>query len=239
MKITRKYERYWKNKQDSNHSIIHSINFYRLAAREILVFHNPESHKRILEIGCGAGECFPYYEFDRNYYLGIDFSKSMLNEFKKRNPGYKVIYGRGDSFYTPKKFDFIFSNNVIQYFTPGMTEDHIKNMSKMLSSNGRLIIGGIPNIELRNKYERGVFCANKLKLYSYLCKKSKKLLNTIRNQHDFSIGHWYRINDFKEWGKLHDLRMNFFGCLIYPYRFHIIYTWGKISQSPVINDNEK
>jgi SAM-dependent methyltransferase len=228
--ILNEYERYWENKKDSRHSIRPDIDFFRLAAREILVFYHPDHHNRILEIGCGAGEVFQYYEFDNKKYLGIDFSESMLNEFRKRNPGVKVKHGRGDSFYTPMEFDFIFSNNVIQHFSPTMVRNHIKSMAKMLSRHGRLIIGGIPNVQFREQYERGIFHGYSLNFLQYLTKKGKRFFKNMfgHSKPGYGIGYWYGANEFKEWGKLNSLDMHSFGCMIYPYRFHIMYTWKKM-----------
>src|SRR5262245_52159670 len=148
---------YWSQKRDSDYTQRPNLDVFKIAADEVRVYFDPDLYKLILDIGCGAGEVFEYLKFDPNHYLGVDFSPSMLSAFAERHPEVRLMEGEASSFLIPEKFDFILINGVIQYCSPEATRKCITNLKQMLSEEGAILMGNIPNRLLRYKYYRGLF----------------------------------------------------------------------------------
>ena len=101
-------------------------------------------HRKILDVGCGAGELYDYIKFDPQHYLGVDFSNNMLKTFKERHPEVDLKYGEASTLMLNEKFDFIIVNNVIQYCNPITMTKSINNIANMLAEGGTIFLGNIP-----------------------------------------------------------------------------------------------
>ncbi len=103
--------------------------------------------KKVLEVGCGAGNILEKIPFDKLF--GIDISDSLLRRAKIRlNKKAYLSLGNGEKMpFKSKSFDMVICTEVIEH-----TENpHIllENIYNILKSDGKLIIS-IPNERLIN-----------------------------------------------------------------------------------------
>ncbi|MGV2828368.1 class I SAM-dependent DNA methyltransferase [Myxosarcina sp. GI1(2024)] len=93
----------------------------------------------ILDLGCGTGFPIAVGIFDRSsYYMGVDSSGKMVDEFKKNVPGADCALGSMSSLsYPDDKFDLAFSFGSIFHLTP-------KEQKKLFTAVAKSVrIGGI------------------------------------------------------------------------------------------------
>ena len=121
-------------------SLSRAKNFNRWLAETI----SPYIGQEVLEIGAGLGNItktilprISYYVSDINsYYL------KMIESIKPNNPGLEIKFLDlnyvDENMYKSKKFDSIICMNVIEHLDDDVGA--IKNISKMLSDNGRAIV---------------------------------------------------------------------------------------------------
>jgi SAM-dependent methyltransferase len=215
------FRRYWSQKGDSDYTQRPNLDVFKIAADEIRVYFDPSWYKRILDIGCGAGEVFEYLKFDPNHYLGVDFSPSMLRAFAERHPKVRLMEGDAPSFLIPEKFDFILINGVIQYCSPEATRKCIANLKQMLSEAGAILVGNVPNRSLRYKYECGLFLDKRPSIGRMVINVCKTATNSVLKRH-LGIGYWYTTDQIRKIAAKQELDTWFFGSLLYPYRFSVL-----------------
>lgn len=81
---------------------------------------------RILEVGCGAGFSLKYLDLDFEEYVGVDYSKALIDYAKQFNLSDKAsfICANIKDYNPDKKFDVIFMIGVLHHF---------ENMDEILS----------------------------------------------------------------------------------------------------------
>jgi SAM-dependent methyltransferase len=212
---------YWSRKTDSDHVPREGFEVFRIGAAEIQPF--VRGARRVLEIGCGAGELFEHLGLDRSAYLGVDFSRSCLDTFAAKHPGVRLELGEATTFSRREEFDFILVNNVVQYCAPWMTLACLQNASDMLAKGGRIFLGNIPDRHLRIAYYRGQFTGRREGF-------ARRALGLLRawsfvafNPND-RIGFWYTPSEIAAFAEPLGLECAIFGCLLYPYRFTAVLT---------------
>jgi SAM-dependent methyltransferase len=220
------FEQYWSKKTDSDHSQREGFDVFRIAASEIQAFHQPQL-KRVLDIGCGAGEVYAHLGAARGeHYLGVDFSASQLATFQSQHPDVRLAQGDVSTYSTAERFDFIIVNNVIQYCTPSMTQQALKNLSAMLAPGGRLVLGNVPQRSLRASYHQGLFSDRARPRLRALLRKPAIVASTLLRPVD-RVGHWYEPSEFRAWANALGMTSSFFGCLLYRYRFTAVLSHGE------------
>jgi cyclopropane fatty-acyl-phospholipid synthase-like methyltransferase len=208
-----RWYKFWK---DQETPLTREINpSYRTQfAKEMLVLLGDVQGKRVLEFGCGNGLMFEPYGFDKTDYLGVDFSDSLLADFRQRYSNVKLQNSPAENFITSEKFDLIFSCGMIQYLSPVLLDKHLGNIKKMLKKDGKAILASIlwksAKISyLRNDQGKG---NSKLKLIAaYL----KRIVND-------DAGYWYSMSTLKALAKKNGLSCTIYGSLHYPYRIHLV-----------------
>lgn len=102
---------------------------------------------RILDLGAGTGRnacLMAKYLSGRGELIGVDISPEMTSQFKRKCANYsnvKIICSRIDSSLPFKgKFDKILTSFVLHGFPQNVRESIIKNVFKMLRSNGSFFI---------------------------------------------------------------------------------------------------
>lgn len=76
------------------------------------LFDSAKGNEKVLDVGCGSGRFFNYLK-DTDY-TGIDFSKNLINEAKKRFPNEKFIVGDALSLpFKDNSFDKVYSIAVL------------------------------------------------------------------------------------------------------------------------------
>jgi SAM-dependent methyltransferase len=217
----KEFRQYWSQKRDSGHARRPNLDVFKIAAGEVRVYFDPERYKCVLEIGCGAGEVFEYLKFDPNSYLGVDYSPSMLSAFAERHPKVRLMEGDAASFLIPEKFDFILINNVIQYCPLEVTRRCITNLKQMLSEEGAILMGNVPNRTLRYQYECGLFLDETPTIGRMVINLCKTAANSVSKRYP-GIGYWYTTDQIRKIAATQELDTWFFGALLYPYRFSVL-----------------
>jgi len=207
---------YWTRKTDSDHVLREGVDVFRIGAAELQPFlHGAE---RVLDLGCGAGELFEHLVLDRSKYLGVDFSRSMLDAFAARHPGVRLEKGAATTFTTSERFDLVIVNNVIQYCAPWMTLACIENAAALLAPGGRILLGNVPHRGLRLAFLRGAFETERRGALARFARLVRALAFIAANPQD-RIGYWYTPAEIARFAAPLGLECRIFGCVLYPYRF--------------------
>lgn len=92
----------------------------------------------VLDIACGTGVLFPYYQKREAIVTGIDISPEMVKIAKEKFPEYEIICDNALTFDFQKQFDRIMIFNAYPHFEN--PEKLIEKLSKTLKSGGRFSI---------------------------------------------------------------------------------------------------
>lgn len=208
-KVIARYHSYWAKRTtpewDSDHA-----EHYALQAAELALLFGSARPGTVLEIGCGSGALYPYLDLDGVSYRGVDFSPSMLTEFRKSRPGLDLVCAEGSAYRDERTYDLIFSNGLIQYFDPQMLRRHVENARAMMHPGSTFVCGGIPWKTLRLRTE--------IALRAGWLRRGLIKLAIIRP----GIGHWYSRAAVARIAEKNGLDATFFGSLSYMYRFHVV-----------------
>ena len=226
---SKKYRKFWAGQTSPLHRR-HDDRTYRAYAEELKnVFgYFGYSGGNVLEIGCGNGALFPYFGFDSENYIGIDFSPSMLQIFRENCPGVRVIEGDAATYRPEAEFELIFGNAVHQLFSPTMLKQHLERILPSLGQGGICVLANLPYRPLKNRYRSGEFDSQR-----QLIKRSSmgrlmfgtkrvliRVLNTLRAERD-GIGFWYSPKDILMFiGPCYTIEI--LGSNFYAYRQHVV-----------------
>jgi len=123
---------------------------------------NPQ---KVLEIGCGTGLLLTQIAPDCQEYVGIDFDRYSLEHIRK----VQQIAGNLDHItllkrttddltgFTPKSFDTIIINSVVQYFpNVAYLERVLTRAVKLIKPGGYIFVGDVRNLTLLETYATSV-----------------------------------------------------------------------------------
>ena len=100
----------------------------------------PFNGQKILDAGCGDGRfCYELRNENIEIY-GVDFSERAINFAKAFNPKAKLFVKDLKNLDLPHKFDYIVLIETIEHFIPNDIEKILKNLSKLLKNDGKLIV---------------------------------------------------------------------------------------------------
>jgi len=106
-------------------------------------FYDPKKSKiNVLEVGCGAGANIPFFLSLKTKYFGIDGSKIIIKNLKKKFPEIKKNLVEGDfSKELPfnEKFDFIIDRSAVTHNSTQGIKNSLKLIHDKLEKNGKLI----------------------------------------------------------------------------------------------------
>jgi len=210
-------EERWKKFWDGQVKPLHRDDpetLYKRHAAELKVLFKFLDPKSVLEVGCGNGALHKYLGFDKTLYRGVDFSPSMLGEFKKKYPQTELKCQSGHSYCDENKYDLVFSNGVIQCFDIEMLIEHFANAKKMMHRESLLICATVPWKVHRLRYLTGkIEEGMKSSIGVYV----KRILLG-----DPIMGTWYDFENFKKLAKENGMTVSFYGSMEYLYRFHAV-----------------
>ena len=85
------YRSFWAGKESPLHRN-NDEQTYRAYAQELNNIFSLYGYTsgEVLEVGCGNGGLFPYFNFEESQYTGIDISPSLLELFKSKHPKINV-----------------------------------------------------------------------------------------------------------------------------------------------------
>lgn len=115
-------------------------------------YGNLHSHSMVLDVGCGTGRyAIPLSERCSCSVVGIDVSKEMLEEGKKKFESNRVKWVRADAENLPFSegiFDFCLMSMVIHHIC--RKQKAIGEMYRVLASNGRFLIRTCSHEQLKD-----------------------------------------------------------------------------------------
>lgn len=123
---------------------------------------NLRSRHSLLDLGCGNGKDLLYFSPYIYKGIGVDFSRSLIEQAEKLRLGSKVnniefvAYDCNEFLFKKFKFDVIYSNFAFYYFNKQLI---LQNILKMLKKDGVAFIAGSPN---ENSPELSFLIANTL-----------------------------------------------------------------------------
>ncbi|ABU56888.1 class I SAM-dependent methyltransferase [Roseiflexus castenholzii] len=210
----------WKSFWDVQVTPLHygdTEEWYRKFAEEINALIDTAGYAGgpVLESGCGNGALFKYLLINKSEYVGVDFSKRMLQIFRSRFSDVNLICADAAVFYVNRHFELIFSNGVVQYFNHAMIQRYVHNSFHMLKKGGVLLIANVPWKDLRSGYVSGTLYQEPVVDSRH--RFTRNLLSLLKGD---GLGYWYNPQDFFGFSRL-GFRVTLFGSLYHPYRFSI------------------
>ncbi len=210
----RDWQYFWSRQHDPRYGT-DDPEFIRKHGAEIAILLGDLDDRRVLELGCGSGTLYRALGLQRaRTYRGIDFSQSMLDEFRGHEPVVQTLCTDAASYRDSDQYDVVFSNQVAQYFDRTMLERHVANARTMLAPGGRILLCSVPWKSARASYHIPAAAGNLLQYARGCCRLCLSQLGVDR------LGHWYSFRDFHRVARAQGLEVRFFGCMHYPYRFH-------------------
>lgn len=161
-----KYAASWDNDMITNDEIINKI----------LDDVNVKENINVLDVATGTGVLIPYY-LNRNVreVIGVDLSDKMIEIAKSKFNDHRVKFVCNDvnNLLCDNYFDCIVIYNAFPHFDN--EEELIKNLSKMLKENGRLVIAHGASRDKINEHHSGV--ASKISKDLLSAKELKKIMS--------------------------------------------------------------
>jgi SAM-dependent methyltransferase len=208
---------FWNKQQTALH---HSSDpaFFTMLSGELRLLLPDVKSRRILDLGCGAGELHHHLGFDgAKRYRGVDLSSRMLERFRERFPGVDLRCESADRYWSEDKYDLIFVNAIVQYLDRGRLAALIENTERMLDIRGYIMLGMIPWAPLKRSYYGGDVAPPDRSA-------SRRAIHLLKTMVRDSIGHWYRWSDIRRLAAMRGLAPFFYGSITDPYRFHVVMT---------------
>ncbi|MDJ0617904.1 MAG: methyltransferase domain-containing protein [Calothrix sp. MO_192.B10] len=216
MTTLNKWSKYWQGLKTPLHQYDTNEHYQQYAAELKILFGN-HMPSTVLEIGCGNGDLYEYLNFDRaKLYKGVDFSHSMLENFREKYPNIDVECCDGSGYFDDQKYNLIFSNGVVQYFDDQMLRQHFANAKKMMNDDSYFVCASIPWKAQKFRYMNGELRVNHdiNILNGYI----NSLKNILKNQ----MGIWYDLSTIKKIAATYNMSVEFYGSMHYMYRFHAV-----------------
>jgi lipopolysaccharide exporter len=215
-----KFRRYWSHRPGPLH-LSDSPELCRAYAAEIRRLFPTRETGQILEIGCGDGSAFPYLQVPVESYKGVDFSQHFLDAFRTHYPRINLTCAEGSSYVeTERRFDVIFSNEVIQHFDPGMLDRHLQNARRMMHPKSVLILGSVADAANRRSFEAGAYAAT---TEGQIHRSARRLKAEIRRAVGIDYrGFWYTSDEIVAVAKRNGFRVKVVRSELRPYRFHAV-----------------
>ncbi|NHN29195.1 class I SAM-dependent methyltransferase [Paenibacillus agricola] len=106
----------------------------------------PQSHEKIVDLGCGTGDLAAIISQSGADCLGIDGSMEMINQAKAKYPSLSFMVADAHTFRIEKRVDAVFSNAALHWMTE--PERVIQSVRLALHDSGRFVaeFGGKGNI---------------------------------------------------------------------------------------------
>jgi cyclopropane fatty-acyl-phospholipid synthase-like methyltransferase len=216
MKKTDKWQSYWNQQSDPRHAQ-NQTPFFKSVADEIQYHCGDLTGKTVLELGCGDGSILKFMKVEKDGYIGVDFSASLLDIFAINCPGYATQQTGAIEFLkdSDSRFDVIFSFGVLQYFDEAGLEELFTLQRDALNENGFAIHFGIPIAEQRHVFSTGQ--GTPLTAGSHGRSWFKQIKSRFKN----NIGHWHRLHRLSEISAGCGFKNQIYGGINYLYRINL------------------
>lgn len=210
-----RWREFWSRQSEPYHRAASEESFRSTAAELRLLFAG-RPIATVLDIGCGDGALYAPLGFAGTRYRGVDFSESMLAQFRARYPEADLVRADGHSYRDEQRYDLIFTHQLVQYMDARMLDQFLGNARAMMGPGSALVCAGVPWRALRFQYLSGEL--SRVRDHSYVagCK------GTVAAWLGKGLGHWYSPDSLRRAGARHGFGCVVYGCLEYPYRFHAV-----------------
>jgi SAM-dependent methyltransferase len=219
-----KFRRYWSGKKRTFHDS-KSPEFYRAYVSEIRKLFPSEHPQHVLEIGCGDGSAFPYFDLSATSYRGVDFSSHFLDTFRSRYPRIDLKLAEGSCFVDrDRHYDVIFSNEVVQHFDRDMLDRHLQNARAMMHPHSVLILGSLPDRAYRRTFNAGAYAVSRVPRV-----RERVRLLKLAIRRTFGVDHsgfCYSPREIIDMAKRHGFHARVFPSRLQPHRFHALLSLG-------------
>jgi cyclopropane fatty-acyl-phospholipid synthase-like methyltransferase len=209
------WQEFWKSRSDPLHSASTS-EYYERMALELGLLIDVKDNMHVYEMACGSGTFYRRLGFDRTHYVGVDYSPSMIETFKRLEPNVNVSVADVRTFSPSTNVDLVYSNGMLQYLSMADAEKLIEQSAKVLNPGGSIVHAAVPWKALRWQLFSGAFGErprNPLKASAIYLAEITRLKP--------SLGTWFAPAKLRKFGQDHGLSVTFFGSHYYPYRFHV------------------
>ena len=130
------------------------VSFKREVIDAILDAGKVTEGKSVLDVACGTGILFPFYEERKVSSLtGIDISPEMVRIAREKHPGAEVICGDAETYVFGKKFDCIMVHNALPHIPHPV--DLVKQLALQLKPGGQLTVAHSLSRETINSRHAG------------------------------------------------------------------------------------
>jgi SAM-dependent methyltransferase len=109
--------------------------FYHRSLEKYFSFIIPKK-SRVLEIGCGLGDLL--HAVDPEYGVGIDFSQAILDQARKKYPGFVFHHADAEDFILNETFDYIILSDLVGSLWD--VQKVFRNLKKFCHPRTRLVI---------------------------------------------------------------------------------------------------
>lgn len=199
--------------------------YYKFMGSELRMLWNPATPKRVLELGCGNGAMFAFLEFPPDGYKGVDFTRHFIADFQSRHPSVAVECCEASSYVDGNSYDLIFSNELVQHFDAQMLLRHFQNARSMMHPDSLFICAGIPWKAHRSRFRSGIVTGRRPSLLRSIKCTVRDLLGKD------GMGHWYDLSEIQKAAGEMGMSVQFYGSLMYLYRFHAVMRLRRPSES--------
>jgi trans-aconitate methyltransferase len=203
-----------------------TAHFDQMAA-ELMVPLGLRPFDTVLELGCGTGLFYNRLGFDKRSYIGVDFSPSLLSKLKQKCPEAHLFCENAVKYEPEEPVDLIFSNGMVQYSSPADLDEHLSRAARSLTRRGWIFHAGIPWDAKSWHFYRGLFAKEEKPPASLRAMAGHLAMRTGLRK---SFGIWYSFETVRKIAAKHGLLTQFFGSLLYPYRFHVA-LWKHVDES--------
>ena len=219
------YKAFWQKQTTPLHRFNDEATYkaYALELKNIFEYYGHKGGK-VLEIGCGNGALFPYFDFDAASYRGVDISRSLLDIFKAKYPNLDLVLADGSEYKMNEKYELIFGNAVHQHFNSKMLKQHLTEIQGAMSPSGIIVLANLPYRYFKLDYYCGELSGNnKMRTrFEKVISIFKYYLASFRRKFS-GIGYWYSSYDITSMlGP--DYEIKTLGSNFYPYRVHLVIT---------------
>jgi len=222
------WSQYWADKTDGGHRYKNEA-FYKMEAQEKL-FHLCGGES-LLDFGCGSADLLIYIIPQYKKVTGIDFSLSMLAKARDKITHFNfknvnLIHADDQKMWAEidQSYDRIINIQVIQHMTHDQIDNFIKNATKKLNPNGKIIFFDV--IEPRRFYlwKSGFFSNDSHIIYVMFQFIKLRLLHLIRSAapDDKIMGFAYNPQIIEKIAEKYNLQMEYVASMYYEYRYHAI-----------------
>jgi SAM-dependent methyltransferase len=208
---------YWEDLDDPGRRHAEDSDAGRYAQELMMNF--PASIRNCLELGCGEGSLYTYFQSRVEHYVGIDFSPAMLKRFDGEHPGLHLICADASQIpLSGMSFDFVFSVGLMQYFDEEQLRRNLRQVRELLVEGGTYLITFIPDSQLRLHYYALALKSEPPSILGGL----RTALRVFVMRRSDGIGYWFHRHRVARVVQEEGFSCRTFSSNMYEYRFHAL-----------------